>query len=168
MKGIPLPRYLNNFQLTALMFKVPDEYISEFVNEFQIAALIARIPYQQAILMHNIHDIINYFHENEPALNEAIGSLTVHIMANQIINTFTSLAGLDTLNLLLASLNDHNIRINSASQLGKKTTNSPNETESKNSSSSELTEEDDSNFLGSIKFHYHDNNFDGNQGSSAI
>ena len=44
MKGIPLPRYLNNFQLTALMFKVPDEYISEFVNEFQIAALIARIP----------------------------------------------------------------------------------------------------------------------------
>ena len=108
MRAQQIPGYMNQFQISALMLKVPAALIHNFVDEFQIAALIARIPHEQAVSMHNMDDITNFFLNNPAGINEAIGALTVHIMINQRINSPTSLMGLGNLIILLNQLNGYN------------------------------------------------------------
>lgn len=163
MKIKLLPTFHNNFQKIAHSLNVPDEYIENFINQFQMAALIMRVPYQQAILMNNINDIVDYF-ENQEGLRPAIGILNAYLIINEFISSIASDQSLRTLRSLHTELNNIIIFENYDK---KQHPNSP--VLEKNSTDYRLEEEDDDLFLGNIKFHpTNDDNFDGSSGSSYI
>ncbi len=75
------------YGVRAFEWGAPYDLAMRFVNGFQMAALIARVPHDQAVNFNTLQQILTYFNNVEqPNLYEAVGGIALYVAGQTIIN----------------------------------------------------------------------------------